>query len=122
VLNSIIVHVNSRYFKILSGPGLIDKSRTGITFPSTVTFKDGNSVRLTLGITKLELNVIVTLPSFVILVMFAVINLLVTFYSTTAGGGVTASSHLNVKSILYSTLWPWLSESKIKIVSFLGSL
>jgi len=48
---------------------------TNFCFPSTVTFKDGNSVRLTLGMINAELNVIVTLPSAVMLVMLAVISL-----------------------------------------------
>jgi len=74
VLNSIIVQLNSNYFSLLSRPGLIDNSSTGTSLPSTVAFKNGNSVRLTLGIANLELNVIVMLPSAVMLEMLAVIS------------------------------------------------
>ena len=75
VLNSIIVQLNSKYFSLLSRPGLIDSSSTGTSLPSTVVFKNANSVRLTLGIFNFELNEIVTLPSAVMLVMLAVISL-----------------------------------------------
>jgi hypothetical protein len=75
VLNSIIVQLNFKYFSLLSRPGLIDSSSTGTSLPSTVAFKNANSVRLTLGIANLELNEIVTLPSAVMLVMLAVISL-----------------------------------------------
>ncbi len=75
VLNSIIVQLNSKYFSLLSKPGLIDSSSTGTSLPSTVTFKDGNSIRFTLGMINSELKVIVTLPSAVMLVMLAVISL-----------------------------------------------
>jgi hypothetical protein len=84
-----------------------------------VTFKVGKSVRLTLGIVKLELNVIVTLPSSVTFVMLAVITFLGATVST-ATIGVVSLSHLNVNTILYLALLPWLSESSIKTVSFLG--
>ena len=50
---------------------LIENSNTGIVFPSTVTFKDANSVNLTLGTRNLELNMIVTLPLEVMFVMLA---------------------------------------------------
>ncbi len=75
VLNSIIVQLNSKYFSLLSRPGLIDSSSTGTSLPSTVVFKNANSVRLTIGIFNFELNEIVTLPSAVMLVMLAVISL-----------------------------------------------
>jgi hypothetical protein len=52
---------------------LIENSNTGIVLPSTVTFKDVNSVKLTLGTRKLGLNLIVTLPLEVMFVMLAMI-------------------------------------------------
>ena len=75
VLNSLIVQLNSKYFSLLSRPGLIHSCSTGTSLPSMVAFKNANSVRLTLGISNLELNEIVTLPSAVMLVMLAVISL-----------------------------------------------
>jgi len=78
---------------------LIDNSNTGIVFPSTVTFKNANSVNLTLGTRNLELNLIVTLPLEVIFVMLARIAGGMTYFFTT-GGGVKTTSHLNFKTIL----------------------
>jgi glycerol-3-phosphate acyltransferase PlsY len=77
----------------------MSSSITGFCFPSTLTFKDGNSVRLTFGMINSELNAIVTLPSAVMLVMLAVFSL--GFISTlAAGGGGGESSHLKVRTIL----------------------